>query len=195
MKCAEPAWEIAWVYETTQTNIKQWECQRAGALLAASYQGFTGLLRGGAAAEIWSERIADWTRDHLTFDRRGLTLSYHLRSDSGSNGLVAKKSSPLLGSWPILIFTPTKKGHGISRQFCALDRTNEPLRPLVGPLHSSPFSRIRYILPPFLWHNVLYQWPARQPKGSTNISSTGSARLRNPSNRWFDSSRTVFPQE
>src|SRR3954465_11029482 len=29
----------------------------------------------------------------------------HLRSDSGSNGLTAKESSPLLGNRPILIFS------------------------------------------------------------------------------------------
>jgi hypothetical protein len=30
----------------------------------------------------------------------------HLRSDSGSNGLTAKDSSPLLGNRPILYFSP-----------------------------------------------------------------------------------------
>jgi hypothetical protein len=40
----------------------------------------------------------------LTIDPPGLAWNYHLRSQSGSNGPIAKEESPLLGWRPILIF-------------------------------------------------------------------------------------------
>jgi len=42
----------------------------------------------------------------------------HLRSDSGSNGLAAKDSSPLLGNRPILIFSGTRFFPLVSNQEC-----------------------------------------------------------------------------
>jgi hypothetical protein len=40
----------------------------------------------------------------LTIALQGLRCRYHLRSLSGSNGPIAKETSPLLGWRPILIF-------------------------------------------------------------------------------------------
>jgi hypothetical protein len=40
----------------------------------------------------------------LTFASGGLRCRYHLRSQSGSNGPIAKEESPLLGWRPILSF-------------------------------------------------------------------------------------------
>jgi hypothetical protein len=40
----------------------------------------------------------------LTTEPEGLRWKYHLRSQSGSNGPIAKETSPLLGWRPILSF-------------------------------------------------------------------------------------------
>src|SRR5271157_1200224 len=39
----------------------------------------------------------------LTMEAEGLRYKYHLRSQSGSNGPIAKEESPLLGWRPILV--------------------------------------------------------------------------------------------
>ncbi len=54
-------------------------------------------------------------KNDLTLDLTELTYKYHLRSDSGSNGPVAKESSPLFGRWPILVF-PSLQHSGASIQ-------------------------------------------------------------------------------
>ena len=49
-------------------------------------------------------QLANFCRARLTPGVAGVQFLYHLRSDSGSNGLEAKKLSPLLRSRPILLF-------------------------------------------------------------------------------------------
>ena len=50
-----------------------------------------------------AEKSASYHDLCLTFPHAGVALKHHLRSVSGSNGLGAKESSPLLGIGPILI--------------------------------------------------------------------------------------------
>ena len=53
----------------------------------------------------------------------------HLRSDSGSNGLAAKDSSPLLGNRPILIFE-SKACRGLTQMNA--DHLDESLNQILG---------------------------------------------------------------
>ena len=56
-------------------------------------------------------KISSLSRFSLDICTAGATMEYHLRSTSGSNGLEAEESSPLLGSKPILLLLP---GHDLA---------------------------------------------------------------------------------
>src|SRR5580698_7043109 len=55
------------------------------------------------------EAIAGSGRCSLTIEAEGLRCKYHLRSQSGSSGPIAKEESPLLGWRPILV-SPNRCG-------------------------------------------------------------------------------------
>jgi len=58
-----------------------------------------------------ANKISDLSRFSLDISTAGGTIEYHLRSTSGSSGLEAEESSPLLGFRPIL-FLPSHRHHG-----------------------------------------------------------------------------------
>ena len=70
---------------------------------------------GGTVRDVeilyWQGRRA-WV---LTNRRQGLVCMYHLRSLSGSNGPIAKETSPLLGWRPILISSYELRGASFER--------------------------------------------------------------------------------